>query len=380
MKSAIGLLSLLLTLQIGKCACPVDCECDGSSITCSSVGLTEIPRNLPSNILESLDLSINGIIDVKVDSFFDLTVLRTLYLSYNEIKHIEVKAFAKLQKLREIDLSYNDLEFIHSEMFSRNPELEVVSVSGNPLAHLPVNMPFLKSSSIRALDMSLCSINMIYPATFSRLPNLHILDLKKNLLQKLDPCTLNVLKNLTIVELDNNRWSCSCEIQKIIQWVNSLRNNVPAHKPVKCFENGQYRTLWSVADPHQLCINNIEQYAYTPKIEQTILEKSTVKLEVTTRSSQINKARDDIFKNTEDNLNAAFSLNSDTVVMLIVLAVMLAVSVFITVILVNYCTYRMNNTTKKQVENVYVASNTGHIYQRINTGKPRTVYSKQNLI
>jgi hypothetical protein len=56
-----------------------------------------------------------------------------------------------------------------------------------------------------------------------------------------------------ILELNNNRWTCNCDIVEVLQWAESRMGQQPTHKPVKCWEGQHYRTLWTMAGGNRSC-------------------------------------------------------------------------------------------------------------------------------
>ncbi|KAJ9594216.1 hypothetical protein L9F63_014376 [Diploptera punctata] len=412
MKSGIGFLMISSLVQLAISSCPSDCQCDGNDVTCSSLGLSDVPRNNIPVSVNSLDLSSNSIISLNNTSFLGFTELSTLYLSYNEIKYIDVSAFHELKELRDIDLSNNALETIHPEIFSNNPHLQSVSLNRNPLAHLPVHRPFLISSSVRCLDLSFCSLNYIYPETFRMLRNLHSMDLSSNLLQTFPNSALSDLTHLRLVDLGNNRWKCSCEARELFNWINTLRDFEPAHAPVKCIENGQYRTLWSVTNPFQTCsqvdafISNVDQdegHRLVPKsdtskslqtqrddavvegpkenaeLHQIFPDESTLNMEnsLDEDTYEAIEVKEKVTSPVADSSWSKFlSLNADIIIVLAVLPIMLGVSIFITLMLVNYFSYNMGPHIRLVDRDDQKEETTSvHIYEQI----PEDSYLKRTI-
>jgi len=209
---------------------------------------------LSLSTLHTLDLSNNEISILKNASFSSYSSLFTLILSYSKVEEIEINAFDGLRKMRDIDLSYNKLQSFNPEIFSSNPMLETVSLRGNNLVYLSSDFPILMSTSISSLDLSFCSLTKIYSVTFSSLPSLYDLDLSSNNLQTISLRILEEVPDLGVLELNNNRWTCNCDIVEVMQWADSKRGQQPAHKPVKCLEGKQYRPLWTMAGGNRSCI------------------------------------------------------------------------------------------------------------------------------
>ena len=119
---------------------------------------------------------------------------------------------------------------------------------GNNLVYLSSEFLIAISTSISFLYLSFCSLTTIHPVTFSRRPSLYDLDLSSNNLQTISLRALEKVPDLSLMELNNNRWTCNCDIVEVMQWAETRREQQPAHKPVKCLEEGQqYRTLCTMA-------------------------------------------------------------------------------------------------------------------------------------
>ena len=244
----------------GAARCPAGCSCstvDGyvnsREVKCSSLGLSDVPAMLNLWTLHTLDLSKNEISILKNARFSNFSRLSSLILSYNKVEVIEINAFAGLEMMRDIDLSYNKLQSFSPKIFSSNPVLEKVSLRGNSLVYLSSDLPILISNSISSLYLSSCSLSKIYPVTFSSLPSLYDLDLSSNNLTTISLRTLEKVADLRILDLNNNPWRCNCDIVEVMQWAQLRRGQQPAHKPVKCLEGQQYRTLWTINGGSKSC-------------------------------------------------------------------------------------------------------------------------------
>jgi hypothetical protein len=256
----------------GTVGCPAGCSCstvDGfvnsREVKCSYLGLSDIPEMLNSSTVHTLDLSNNEISILKNAGFSSFSSLFTLILQYSKVEEIEINAFTGLQMMRDIDLSYNKLLSFSPKIFSSNPVLETVSLRGNNLVYLSSDFPILLSNSISSLDLSFCSLTKLYSVTFSSLPSLYDLDLSSNNLQTTSLRTLENIPDLRVLELNNNRWTCNCDIVEVMRWADSRRGQQPAHKPVRCLEGQKYRPLWTMAGGNRSCS---ESKANEPVVER----------------------------------------------------------------------------------------------------------------
>ena len=258
--TTVNFMTVSSAVADGGAACPDRCSCSvlrsyvgSSSVTCSYIGLSDIPEMLHATTVHTLDLSNNDIRILRNTSFSNYSRLSSLSLSNNEVDEIQLDAFAGLLMLRILDLRYNKLETFNPEIVSANPVLENVSLQGNPIAFLTADSPILISASVSFLDLSDCSLTAVHPITFSRLPSLYSLDLSSNLLQTISVNTFKKLPKLSILKLNNNRWTCNCNILELMQWLNVTRPQAQAHKPVKCLESQKYQKLWTMAGGSQPC-------------------------------------------------------------------------------------------------------------------------------
>jgi hypothetical protein len=59
--------------------------------------------------------------------------------------------------------------------------------------------------------------------------------------------TFEEIPVLRILELNKKRWNYKCEVVETVQWATARREQQQSHKPVKCLERQNYRTLWMTA-------------------------------------------------------------------------------------------------------------------------------------
>jgi Leucine-rich repeat (LRR) protein len=328
----------------GSVGCPAGCSCstvDGfvnsHAVKCSYLGLSDIPAMLNSITVHTLDLSNNEVSILKNDSFSSYSSLFTLILSYIQVEEIEINAFAGLQMMRDVDLSYNKLRSFNPKIFSSNPVLETLSLRGNNLVYLSSELPILISTSISSLDLSSCSLTTIHSITFSSLPSLYDLDLSSNNLQTISLLTLEKLPGLRILELSNNPWICNCDIVEVMQWAESRRAQQRAHKPVKCLEGQQYRTLWTMAGGNRSC----SEYKTTERVV-THDREFTTDLAVTSKAEHGAAAEKETV-----GWNILLYWNVTTMTVFVILPITLGVAVFVSLIAVNYIVKRSKDHRTK---------------------------------
>ena len=358
-------------------ACPTHCSCSvldsyvsSFSVKCSYLGLSDVPAMLHATTVHALDLSNNGIRILRNASFSNYSRLSTLTLSNNEVDEIQLNAFAGLRMMRVLDLRYNNLKSFNPKIFSANPVLENVSLQGNPIAFLPSDSPVLISASVSFLDLSHCSVTAVHPVTFSQLPSLYSLDLSSNLLQTISVTAFQKLPKLRILKLNNNRWTCDCNILELMQWLTLKREQAPAHKPVKCLEGQTYRKFWTMAGGSQPCRLSTTTEApvgregeFTtdmtvdlptvsvgiPQSLKPVLHKTSQQAEETavTSETELRPAP----KGETEGWASLLSWNVNTLMVFVILPITFGGAVFVSLIAVNYIVKRCkDNRTQDDIQ------------------------------
>jgi hypothetical protein len=323
-------------------ACPSKCECDfyydandscSISVKCNNLELTEIPTAPSSCSVQSLDLSDNKLTRIRKLTLKNYRTLESLSLSYNKIDVVDSRVFFGLEMLREIDLSHNKLRVIPPDIFSDNPLLERVSVTGNPLICVADSQPILSSTSVRYLDLSSCSLTSINTHTFSQLRSLRTLNLNSNSLREIHQDVLDPLTELIVLDLRNNRWKCDCDLVEVLNWLSDRRKPqglAGEHKPVKCYEGGVYRTIWTAANKNKSCTK-----------QSTVISTTAIP----TEPSQILQT-----KENEEEIRTAgiwcyelLCWNTNTVLDFINLPLMLGTAICVVLVGVNYVINYVNS-------------------------------------
>lgn len=170
-----------------------------------------------------LMLSNNIISTITGNAFQNLTVLRTLSLDHNLISNpsLDRSTFSWLHKLETLHLGHNALKEISGSWFQKTNSLKTLLLEGNLLTSL--NSSTFASSDLRSLETLDLSDNLITCVgrdSFRNMPRLGSLDLSRNKLQNV-PDAFSYLSRLFILNLDLNRWNCSCELKELVQFLNS---------------------------------------------------------------------------------------------------------------------------------------------------------------
>ena len=162
-------------------ACPGECSCseDTKYINCSHRGLTELPNNLPSNVVV-LNLNHNNLKRLNVEALQNCTRLTELHLASNAIEQFDKELLLKLDALDLLDLSSNQLSHLDSDSFSEaSKSLRRLHLSDNPIV-LPDSGPFLVLPDLEHLHLAGCNMTELPDETFTELGGLTLLDLFGN--------------------------------------------------------------------------------------------------------------------------------------------------------------------------------------------------------
>ncbi|XP_028327589.1 trophoblast glycoprotein-like [Gouania willdenowi] len=244
----------------GQCSvCPPGCECFEvtQTLECVSSDLHLVPQDIPGYVRTAI-ITGNNIHQIGPNSFAQQENVTNLVLNNNRITEMASHTFSALTNLGFLDLSANQLALIHPEALyipgSPLQELNLshslfnftvltdlttalrwgglggllhLDLSGNHLALLPPGM-FSYIPNLQHLHLSNNSLVTVYSGTFSGMNGLKVLDLRQNAFRTIGADALQELEKLGSIKvlLGNNPYSCSCEIQSFIEWLNKTRAQV----------------------------------------------------------------------------------------------------------------------------------------------------------
>ncbi|XP_054085041.1 uncharacterized protein Lingo2_2 [Zeugodacus cucurbitae] len=220
--------------QILKPKCPNFCHCleNFKRILCSGVGLTGVPKNLPTTTL-IIDLSHNYIAELHVEDFVNISKVREINLSGNQIKFIDKAIFDNLINLQRLRLTDNKLKYIEPTTFSGTSNLIDLDISNNSLL-LKNDGPFLIQPGLIKFACRNCSWTHLYDDTFTGLTSLQSLQLDlNNFDKKINVEAFSPLQN--VIKL----WLPDLEPESLIKLCNLLTaiDNINfGHLAISCFE------------------------------------------------------------------------------------------------------------------------------------------------
>ena len=215
--------------------CSYDRTPEGLTADCRARGLTEVPNDLPENLVV-LELKVNKIEILTNNSFSSVPILRYLSLLYNHLIYIQRGTFDSLSLLEYIDLSRNTNlpSGLPTVIFSKNPNLQVINLKSNNFTSIPIE-PLALFRNVNKTTIRFAK-NPIRHLNFSGFPLIHVfrLDLQSLSLSNLSFNDFLPLKRIpiSILELVRNNLKVLYDgvfqylrlVSKLYLSYNSIRN------------------------------------------------------------------------------------------------------------------------------------------------------------
>ncbi|XP_074861934.1 leucine-rich repeats and immunoglobulin-like domains protein 1 [Carettochelys insculpta] len=231
-----GPLPLLLTFLLAALAgpgsgseprCASRCTCAAQLLDCSHLGLTEVPRDLPTWPVY-VNLSYNKLTEIDPSTFAELPNLRevrlsnneltafpalsspsrivSLYLHHNRIRSIQASQLKPYVALETLDLSSNDITEIRSGCFPQGLPIKELNLGSNRISTLEPGAFDGLSRSLLTLRLSKNRIAQL-PVKAFKLPRLTQLELNRNRIRLIEGLTFQGLDSLDVLKLQRNNIS-----------------------------------------------------------------------------------------------------------------------------------------------------------------------------
>ncbi|XP_022659879.1 uncharacterized protein LOC111249804 [Varroa destructor] len=218
--------------------CPTGCFCKWANgkrtAECGAAGLTEVPEGLNRDT-QVLNLSNNTISFLGPREFHakGYSNLQRIHVARCGLSMIAPSAFHLLTNLVELDLSSNKLHRVPSSALSDCGSLRRLSLSFNPIETIHDDA-FRGLSRLGTLELNFCRLTVVESLAFRGLRSLEFLRMAHNLLKRVPPNALieHLPPQLYGVNLEENPWTCDCEMRQVRQWMEE--NNIPLSAPPKC--------------------------------------------------------------------------------------------------------------------------------------------------
>uniref|UniRef100_A0A673H9K0 SLIT and NTRK-like protein 5 n=1 Tax=Sinocyclocheilus rhinocerous TaxID=307959 RepID=A0A673H9K0_9TELE len=204
----------------GLCVCE---ERDGIfTASCENRGINNLSEVTPLHFTAyHLLLTGNLLKKVSLNDFVHYEGLTILHLGNNDISEIEGGAFNGLQGLKRLHLNNNKIEALKDDTFLGLESLEYLQIDYNYISHVEAKA----LSDLRHLEVLILNDNLLSALPnniFQYVPLTH-LDLRGNQLKVLPYIgLLEHLSHIVELQLEENPWSCSCELITLKAWLESI--------------------------------------------------------------------------------------------------------------------------------------------------------------
>ena len=189
--------------------CPENCTCISASVSCSDVGIHDIPTTLNHRYFIKILLLINTLIKLYNDSFVGFDSLKHLNLSRNQMKGFyqnQTGCFAMLINLSILDLSHNQLSAIPPMIFAGLKYLLQLDLRHNSIKHID-SMGYLGLESLLHIDLSSQGLETIDKSTFIGKNIIASLNLYNNSMKDIPGEVLQHLKHLKYLNVRSNKFN-----------------------------------------------------------------------------------------------------------------------------------------------------------------------------
>ncbi|XP_061909690.1 amphoterin-induced protein 3-like [Entelurus aequoreus] len=224
MANPIPILVLLCLLHSTEETCPSMCLCTSDTVSCSSSGLTKLPKLLPTFSI-TLDLNHNHFSWLRAGSFSRMSRLETLRMAHNQLTGLIYGVFENASSIRYLDLSSNKLKVVEQHYFHGLWRLEELILFNNKITQVEPGT----LSSLSSLKKAYFSLNQLTNFPFFSIqdhsqPFLTMLDLSSNHITRLPWEDVKALPGLVQrgLFLHNNSFICDCSMYSVF-WHWDLR-------------------------------------------------------------------------------------------------------------------------------------------------------------
>ncbi|KAM8849344.1 leucine-rich repeat-containing protein 24 [Spinachia spinachia] len=198
--------------------CPAGCRCYSLTVECGSLGVKEIPRDVPS-VTETIFLQDNGVVQIRHHDLTRLGSLHYLYLQNNSISALEPGAFLSQGQLLELALNGNLIHLVTADMFRGLEHLRILYLAGNQITRVQ-DHTFRGLQRLQELHLQENSIELLTEHALSGLSSLALLDLSRNHLRTLGASSLTPLVSLQVLRVTENPWRCDCALGWLRTWIS----------------------------------------------------------------------------------------------------------------------------------------------------------------
>lgn len=218
--------------------------------------------DLSNNILEALGGDSN-------DELFNYSTfkssLQVLDVHNNQISTLDSAWFSKMTKLEVLILNTNHLVIIPANVFSNSTNLIQLDLSHMPKLKYIDQDAFSGLNNLHTLILSHNNeLSYLHSGITRHLTSLRVLDISYNSLHTLYDDLLSPLQSLETLYINNNTWTCDCDIK----WLLDLNNiSTPTIAPAIHNLSYKYNTsallhLTNIIRPEDILCFQPDEYRY----------------------------------------------------------------------------------------------------------------------
>ncbi|XP_015209559.1 leucine-rich repeat-containing protein 24 [Lepisosteus oculatus] len=211
-------LIVLVMHVVRTLGCPAGCQCYSLTVECGSIGLREIPSDVPPTT-QTIFLQDNAIGQIRQQDLFWLGELHYLYLQNNSISALEPGAFHSQGQLLELALNGNRIHLITADVFQGLEHLRILYLAGNQITRLQ-DFTFRGLQRLQELHLQENSVELLGEKALVGLSSLALLDLSRNNLRTMSQGSLGALVSLQVLRVTENPWRCDCALHWLRSWIN----------------------------------------------------------------------------------------------------------------------------------------------------------------
>ncbi|KAK3579886.1 hypothetical protein CHS0354_025749 [Potamilus streckersoni] len=240
-------------------------------ISNSNIRWLNCSMNISFLYLKTLIISRNSLEYISPKLFHSFPNMSVLRLEHNNLSVMQrfpdfEEIFSNNEALETLDVSWNGLSFLPRKLFVSLRNLKELSLQGNRIAHFDVDVRCL--FNLRALDLSENGITLISSDVMHDLDtiNSRMLDISmsSNAPTTNDSYGLNTMYTNTstlyqnhvdlVINLQGNKFKCSCEHISFLTWVSESRIHFEGRSTHKCAQ-GYY-----IQEPDKESIHSLVNY------------------------------------------------------------------------------------------------------------------------
>ncbi|XP_066945806.1 chondroadherin-like [Macrobrachium rosenbergii] len=173
--------------------------------------------------LNTLDLS-NNLISTVEDNAFGGSWVQNLVLTKNKLEGLSNFSFVGLENATQwIDLSYNNFTSIPAQTLKNLTRLRHLDLSHNRLSRLEDDSFSKFGQHLRYIELNNNKLQDISPKALQELESVEFLMLAHNNLTKLPRSTVQgIINTVFMFDLSDNPLICSCKLQWLKEWLDSV--------------------------------------------------------------------------------------------------------------------------------------------------------------